>query len=115
MIELFSLSLQAKKIVGGLIPLDVGTSLKSRFSPRNISYVPRHFKNVFGASILNHLSLRNYHVVIKTCMSDVRNIHRPRSRSSTPGGALRTQAFYCPHNCYYQLSTIFSLGTYLKQ
>ena len=32
-IELFSLSLQAKKIVGGLIPLDVGTSLKSQFQP----------------------------------------------------------------------------------
>ena len=32
-IELFSLSLQAKKIVGGLIPLDLGTSLKSQFQP----------------------------------------------------------------------------------
>src|SRR3954467_12984659 len=32
-IELFSLSLQAKKIVGGLIPLDMGTSLKSKFQP----------------------------------------------------------------------------------
>src|SRR3954469_13192610 len=33
MIQLFSLSLQAKKIVGGLIPLDVGTSLKFQFQP----------------------------------------------------------------------------------
>ena len=32
-IELFSLSSQAKKIVGGLIPLDMGTSLKSQFQP----------------------------------------------------------------------------------
>ena len=31
MIELFSLSLQVKKLVGGLIPLDVGTCLKSQF------------------------------------------------------------------------------------
>ena len=32
-IELFSLSSQAKKLVGGLIPLDVGTILKSQFQP----------------------------------------------------------------------------------
>ena len=31
MIELFSLSLQVKKLVGGFIPLDVGASLKSQF------------------------------------------------------------------------------------
>lgn len=31
MIELFSLSLQVKKLVRGLIPLDVGMSLKSQF------------------------------------------------------------------------------------
>ena len=32
-IEIFSLSLQAKRIVGGLIPFDVGMSLKSQFQP----------------------------------------------------------------------------------
>ena len=60
------------------------------FSPRNISYVPWRFKIVFGASILNRLTLLNYHVVIKTCMSNVRNIHRQRLRFSTLSGALRT-------------------------
>ena len=60
------------------------------FSPWNISYVLRRYKNVFGATILNRLTLLNYHVVIKTCMSDVRNIHRRCSRFSTPSGALRT-------------------------
>ena len=33
MIEIFSLSLQVKKVIGGLIPLDMGTSLKSQFQP----------------------------------------------------------------------------------
>ena len=89
-IEIFSLIMQAKKIVGGLIPFDVGTSLKSQFQLLEHLICSATFQNVFGASILNHLTLLNYHVVIKTCMSDVRNIHRRRSRFSTLSGALRT-------------------------
>ena len=88
-IELFSISLQAKKIVGGLIPLDVGTSLKSQFQPS------KHL--ICFATFQNRLRCLNskpfnwtYHVVIKMCMSDVRNIHRRRSRFSTLSGVLRT-------------------------
>ena len=58
MIELFSLSLKAKKLVEGLIPLDVGMSLKSQFQLLEHLIVPRRFKNFFGASILNRLTLR---------------------------------------------------------
>ena len=89
-IEIFSLSLQARKLVRGLIPLDMGTSLKSQFQPFEHLIRSATFQIVFGASILNHLTLPNYHVVNKTCMSDVRNIHRPCSRFSTLSGALRT-------------------------
>ena len=57
MVELFSLSLQVKKLVGGLIPLDVGTSLKSQFQLLEHLICSAAFQNVFGASILNHLTL----------------------------------------------------------
>ena len=46
-----------KKIVGGLIPLDVGTSLKSQFQLLEHLICSATFQNVFGASILNHLTL----------------------------------------------------------
>src|SRR3954466_5679831 len=58
MIELFSLSLQAKKLVRGLTPLDVGTSLKSQFQLLEHLICYATFQNVFGAPILNHLTLR---------------------------------------------------------
>ena len=54
-IELFSLIMQAKKIVGGLIPLDVGTSLKSQFQPSKHLICFAMFQNVFGASTLNRI------------------------------------------------------------
>ena len=44
-IELFSLSLHAKKRVGGLIPLDVGTSLKSQFQPSKHLICSAMFRN----------------------------------------------------------------------
>ena len=68
-IELFSLSLQAKKIVGGLIPLDVGTSLKSQFQPSKHLICFATFQNVFGTSTPNHLTKlsRSYQNVYVRC------------------------------------------------
>ena len=55
-IELFSLSLQAKKIVGGLIPLDVGTSLKSQFQPSKHLICSATFRKRLWCLYLNHLT-----------------------------------------------------------
>ena len=65
----FLLSLQAKKIVGGLIPLDVGMSLKSQFQPSKHLICFATFQNVFGASTLNYLTelSRSYQNVYVRC------------------------------------------------
>ena len=55
-IELFSLSLQAKKIAGGLIPLDVGTSLKSQFQPSKHLICSAMFRKRLWCLYLNHLT-----------------------------------------------------------
>ena len=48
-----------KKLVRGLIPLDMGTSLKSQFQLLEHPICSATFQNVFGASILNRLPLHN--------------------------------------------------------
>ena len=55
-IELFSLSLPAKKIVGGLIPLDMGTSLKSQFQPSKHLICSTTFRKRLWCLYLNHLT-----------------------------------------------------------
>ena len=52
----FLLSLQAKKIVGGLIPLDVGTSLKSQFQPSKHLICSATFRKRLWCLYLNHLT-----------------------------------------------------------
>ena len=69
MIELFSLSLQAKTIVGGLIPLNVGTEIP--ISALETSHMFRDVsKNIFGASTLNRLTelSRSYQNVYVRCL-----------------------------------------------
>ena len=68
-IELFSLSLQAKKIVGGLIPLDVGTSLKSQFQPSKHLICSAMFRKRLWCLYLNHLTelSRSYQNVYVRC------------------------------------------------
>ena len=68
-IELFSLSLQAKKIVGGLIPLDVGTSLKSQFQPSKHLICSATFRKRLWCLYLNHLTelSRSYQNVYVRC------------------------------------------------
>ena len=68
-IELFSLSLQAKKIVGGLIPLDVGTSLKSQFQPSKHLICSAMFRKRLWCLYLNHLIelSRSYQNVYVRC------------------------------------------------
>ena len=87
-IELFSLSLQAKKIVGGLIPLDVGTSLKSQFQPSKHLICSATFRKRLWCLYLNHLIelSRSYQNVYVRCSQ-----HRQTTLGfSTLSGALRT-------------------------
>ena len=57
-----------KKLVRGLIPLDVGTSLKSQFQSSEHLICSVTFQNVFGATILNHTELsRSYQNVDVRC------------------------------------------------
>ena len=58
MIELFSLVCRLKKVVKGLIPLDVGTSLKFQFQSLEPLICSATFQNAYDASILNRLTLR---------------------------------------------------------
>ena len=71
MIELFSLSLQAKKIVRGLIPLDVGTSLKSQFYPSKHIICSATFRNrlwCLNSKLFNITELsRSYQNVCARC------------------------------------------------
>ena len=60
-IELFSLIMQAKKIVGGLIPLDTGMSLKYQFQLLEHLICSVTFKSRF--KVVKHGAL-NYQVVI---------------------------------------------------
>ena len=86
--ELFSLSLQAKKIVGGLIPLDVGTSLKSQFQPSKHLIWSATFRKRLWCLYLNHLIKlsRSYQIVYVRCSQ-----HRQTTLGfSTLSGALRT-------------------------
>ena len=68
-IELFSLSLQAKKSSEVLYLLTWARAWNPNFSPRNISYVSLRFENVFGASTLNRLTelSRSYQNVYVRC------------------------------------------------
>ena len=68
-IELFSLIMQAKKIVGGLIPLDVGTSLKSQFQPSKHLICSAMFRKRLWCLYLNHLIelSRSYQNVYVRC------------------------------------------------
>ena len=114
-IELFSLIMQAKKIAGGLIPLDVGTSLKSQFQPSKHLICSATFQKCLRCLNskpfnITELSWSHQNVYVRCSQHPQTTFEVQHTERCIKDISLLLSAY-----CYCQLSTLFSLGTYLKQ